>query len=179
MHKTIYQSIGVASIALTPLFTSQVFAVELVTNGGFESGATSSWTWSSTGSSGSSPSDCCFGGSARTGTKSYQAFSNDATGYGSQDLTILGNSYTLKLGILTVSGSGIVVYDDISAILSGSTVTLSGYALRTDARSTASVKLGDFSTEVLSLSGADYNSFSFSYSFAPSAPSAPSPSSPS
>ena len=168
MNKLIYQSIGVASIALTPLFTSQVFAVELVTNGGFESGVTSSWTWSSTGSYGPSPRAY---GSARTGSIAYQAYSNDATGYGSQDLTILGNSYTLKLGILTVPGSGIVVYDDISAILSGSTVTLSGYALRTDARSTASVKLGDFSTEVLSLSGAGYNSFSFSYSFAPSAAS--------
>ncbi len=168
MNKLIYQSIRVASIALTPLFTSQVFAVELVTNGGFESGVTSSWTWSSTGSYGTSPRDY---GSGRTGSIAYQAYSNDATGYGSQDLTILGNSYTLKLGILTVPGSGIVVYDDISAILSGSTVTLSGYALRTDARSTASVKLGDFSTEVLSLSGAGYNSFSFSYSFAPSAPS--------
>lgn len=170
MYKNIYQYFGLASLTITPLFSSQVFAVELVTNGGFESGVTSSWTWSSTGSSGSSPSDS-FGRSARTGTKSYQAYSNDATGYGSQDLTILGNSYTLKLGILTVAGSGIVVYDDISAILSGSTVTLSGYALRTDARSTASVKLGDFSTEVLSLSGTDYNSFSFSYSFAPSAAS--------
>ena len=168
MNKLIYQSIGVASIALTPLFTSQVFAVELVTNGGFESGVTSSWTWSSTGSYGTSPRAY---GSPRTGSIAYQAYSNDATGYGSQDLTILGNSYTLKLGILTVPGSGIVVYDDISAILSGSTVTLSGYALRTDARSTASVKLGDFSTEVLSLSGAGYNSFSFSYSFAPSAAS--------
>ncbi|MDC0114815.1 autotransporter outer membrane beta-barrel domain-containing protein [Methylophilaceae bacterium] len=171
MNKLIYQSIGVASIALTPLFTSQVFAVELVTNGGFESGVTSSWTWSSTGSYGGSPGDSY---SPRTGTKSYKAYSNDATGYASQDLTILGNSYTLKLGILTVAGSGVVVYDDISAILSGSTVTLSGYALRTNALSTASVKLGDFSTEVLSLIGDGYNSFSFSYSFAPDAPSAAS-----
>jgi hypothetical protein len=163
MKKAIYQYVGVASIALTPLFTSQVFAVELVTNGGFESGVTSSWTWSAAGSP--------YSGSARTGTKAYYAYSNDVTGYALQDITILGTSYSLKLGILTVPGSGVVGFDDISAILSGSTVTLSGYALRTDARSTASVKLGDFSTEVLSLSGAGYNSFSFSYSFAPSAAS--------
>ena len=166
MKKAIYQYVGVASIALTPLFTSQVFAVELVTNGGFESGVTSSWTWSAAGSP--------YSGPARTGTKAYYAYSNDVTGYALQDITILGTSYSLKLGILTVSGSGVVGFDDISAILSGSTVTLSGYALRTDARSTASVKLGDFSTEVLSLSGAGYNSFSFSYSFASAAPSAAS-----
>ena len=120
MYKNIYQFFGLASLTITPLFTSQVFAVELVTNGGFESGITSSWTWSSVGSSYATSGD----EGARTGSKSFTAFSIDATGYASQDLTILGNSYTLKLGILTPSYTGTITYDDISAILSGSTVTL-------------------------------------------------------
>ena len=100
MYKNIYQFFGLASLTITPLFTSQVFAVELVTNGGFESGITSSWTWSSVGSSYDGISGI---EAARTGSKAFTAYSIDATGYASQDLTILGNSYTLKLGILTPS----------------------------------------------------------------------------
>ncbi|CAM8416106.1 Autotransporter beta-domain containing protein [Candidatus Methylopumilus universalis] len=150
------------------IFAAPSFAVELLSNGGFESGSTG---WTITRSEGGT-SMFFTTTDPRTGLGAFYAFDNVAPGLSlSQSVTSGSDTKTLSFLIKTVYGSGTSRLDDLSVSLDGSTYTVRGYVKTTIdltlETNTVSFTFGDKPRQNLSLTGS-YTLFSYDYIFGPS-----------
>ena len=155
-------------LLLITLFTLSApsFAVELLSNGGFDSDTTG---WSISGSVGTSGSG--ISGDSHTGSGAFYGYNNVAPGLSlSQSVTSGSDTKTLSFLLRTNDGSGVSHLDDLSVTLIGSTYRVSGYVKTfSPGVNTLSFTFGDKPRQALTLTSS-YGLFSYDYIFGPHPP---------
>ena len=156
------------ALTIAGLFlASPSFAIELLSNGDFESGITG---WSLSYSSLADHGAYVDSMSKRTGSLGFQGYENVAPGVTlSQSVTSGSTTKTLSFLIKTVGGTGTILLDDLSVTSSGSRWTVSGYRKEVvaDASNHLYLTLGDASSVELALT-TSWVAFSNDFTFGPS-----------
>jgi Autotransporter beta-domain len=156
------------ALTIAGLFlASPSFAIELLSNGGFESGISG---WSLSYSSLADHGAYVDSMSARTGSLGFQGYENVAPGVTlSQSVTSGSTTKTLSFLIKTVGGTGTIKLDDLSVTSSGSRWTVSGYRKENvaDASNHLYLTLGGASSVELALT-TSWVAFSNDFTFGPS-----------